>query len=407
MPMNMMNKPKVNKVDQIIEARKQILGLPKDRMVSNIQAPSAFTTIPSRALSDKLILSHPSSLQVLCVLCSYVDGVSGIAFPNQLTMAQRLNRTQQAVSRQLMLLVKWGYIKKIVKENALRVYGRKGATWRILYDPLITDEDIIMTTNDPRVEENKAQITIKQMVKEEEKEQVKAQIKLSEKQAKMVEGITQRYLKGETEYFPYDTIYKAISTYLGGEQSIEAWNKLGTGLLSPIEKGFLKPNSAVSTVFNSQRPEVVKGNGVIQHPEVVKQVYAHSSNTTLEVVQEGQISQHTEVVRNLDSINYNSSILEKSKEMVKRYAELLDEIMTTRGSWRWDMRQEAMAEDIARLGVTVDQFTETVRRVLMHKRKEGIQPPYTLSYFKSVFTEDKQPGNVKDITKALAKSFKL
>jgi len=85
----------------------------------------------------------------------------------------------------------------------------------------------------------------------------------------------------------------------------------------------------------------------------------------------------------------------------------LDEIMTTRGSWRWDMRQEAMAEDIARLGVTVDQFTETVRRVLTHKRKEGIQPPYTLSYFKSVFTEEQPATNVKDITKALVKSFKL
>jgi len=59
------------------------------------------------------------------------------------------------------------------------------------------------------------------------------------------------------------------------------------------------------------------------------------------------------------------------------------------------------------MGVSVDQFTETVRRVLTHKRKEGIQPPYTMSYFKSVFTEDKPVSNVKDITKALTRSFKL
>jgi len=93
--------------------------------------------------------------------------------------------------------------------------------------------------------------------------------------------------------------------------------------------------------------------------------------------------------------------------MTERYAHMLDEIMGTRGSWRWDMRQEAMAEEIARMGITVDQFTKTVTRVLKHKRKEGIQPPYTLSYFKSVFTENKQPGNVKDLTKKLARSFKL
>lgn len=71
------------------------------------------------------------------------------------------------------------------------------------------------------------------------------------------------------------------------------------------------------------------------------------------------------------------------------------------------MRQEAMAEEIAKMGITVDQFSSTVEKILKYKRKEGIQPPYTLSYFKSVFTENKQPGNVKDLTKKLARSFKL
>jgi hypothetical protein len=93
--------------------------------------------------------------------------------------------------------------------------------------------------------------------------------------------------------------------------------------------------------------------------------------------------------------------------MVKAYSHMLDQIMGTRGSWRWDMRQEAMAEDIARMGVSLDQFTKTVERILKHKRKEGIQPPYTMAYFKSVFTENKEATDVKDITKSLARSFKL
>jgi len=93
--------------------------------------------------------------------------------------------------------------------------------------------------------------------------------------------------------------------------------------------------------------------------------------------------------------------------MTKRYADMLDAIMGTRGSWRWDMRQEAMAEEIAGMGVTVDQFSKTVEKILKYKRKEGIQPPYTLSYFKSVFTEKKPATTVKDITKALTRSFKL
>jgi predicted transcriptional regulator len=380
--MNMMNK-----VDEIIEARKQILELPKDRMVSDIQAPSPFTTIPSRALSDKYILTHPSALQVLCVLCSYVNGVSGTAYPNQYSVAKRLNRSQPAVSRQFNNLIKWGYIEKIIKENPLRDRGRKGATWRVIYDPEITADDIAMTTTDPRVEENKAQDTMKEVVKEQVKEE-KKQARLSEAQLKLAESITQRYLKDETEYFAYGSVFDAVSKYLSGEQTIEAWNSIGIGLLSPIEKGYLKPNKK-------------------QPLGVVKHINSNHKKQPLEVVQQVQISQPQEVVHNSNNITINNSIIENGKEMTERYAHMLDEIMGTRGSWRWDMRQEAMAEEIARMGITVDQFSKTVTRVLKHKRKEGIQPPYTLSYFKSVFTENKQPGNVKDLTKKLARSFKL
>ena len=402
MPMNMMKK--IDKVEQIIEARKQILELPKDRMVSDMQAPSPFTTIPSRALSDKYILSHPSALQVLCVLCSYVNGVSGTAYPNQYSVAKRLNRTQQAVSRQFNNLVKWGYIEKVIKENALRARGRKGATWRVIYDPELTADDIAVATTDPRVEENKAQDTIKVVAKVQAKEE-KIKAKLSEAQTKLVESITQRYLKDEREYFPYDTVFNAVTTYLSGQQTIDAWNKIGSGLLSPIEKGYLKPNSAMGSVFKSQR-DVVNSSSNTQR-EVVKHVNRNVEKTTPDVVPVVHISQHNDVVHNSNNITINNSIIENGKEMTKRYAHMLDEVMGTRGSWRWDMRQEAMAEDIARMGITVDQFTDTVEKILKHKRKEGIQPPYTMSYFKAVFTEDKPVSNVKDITKALTRSFKL
>ena len=393
--MNMMKK--IDKVDQIIEARKQILELPKDRMVSDMQAPSPFTTIPSRALSDKYVLSHPSALQVLCVLCSYVNGVSGTAYPNQYSVAKRLNRSQQAVSRQFNNLVKWGYIEKIIKENPLRDRGRKGATWRVIYDPEITADEIAMTTTDPRVEDNKAEDTMKVLVKEQVKEE-KKQARLSEAQLKLVESITQRYLKDETEYFAYGSVFDAVSKYLLGEQTIDAWNSIGIGLLSPIEKGYLKANS-------SQR-QVVKKTYIPQQ-EVVKHVNGNAEKTTPDVVPGVQISQHHDVVHNSNNITINNSIIENAKEMTKRYADMLDAIMGTRGSWRWDMRQEAMAEEIAKMGITVDQFSSTVEKILKYKRKEGIQPPYTLSYFKSVFTENKQPGNVKDLTKKLARSFKL
>ena len=131
--------------------------------MSDIQSPSAFIAIPSRALNDKRILANPSSLQVLCVLCSYVQGTSGIAFPSQILLAKRLNRTQQAISRQIVKLIEWGYIKKIINENALRQKGKKTATYRLIYDPKISDRQLINETDDPIIESKKAQETLKKI----------------------------------------------------------------------------------------------------------------------------------------------------------------------------------------------------------------------------------------------------
>ena len=390
--MNMMNK-----VDEIIEARKEILELPKDRMVSDIQAPSPLTVIPSRALSDNYILTHPSALQVLCVICSYCNGQSGIAYPNQATVAKRLNRSQPAISRQFNNLIKWGYIEKVRKENPLRNRGPKGASWRVIYEPGIDQDELARITTDPRVEANKAEDTMKEIVKEEVKEQ-KKQAKLSVAQIKLASSITQKYIDSETEYYPYDSVFNAVSKYLSGEQTIEAWNKIGTGLLSPIEKGYLKGSNIT--------PNVIKHadkNAKNITPDVIND--KHKYNTRCYAVGAKNIT--SDVIQNSNNITINNNIKEISKEMVNAYSHMLDEIMGTRGSWRWDMRQEAMAEDIARMGIGLDQFTRTVTRILKHKRKEGIQPPYTMAYFKSVFIEDKQPGNVKDITKSLARSFKL
>ena len=388
---------KINRVEQIIEARKQILELPKDRMVSDVQAPSPFTTIPSRALSDKYILTHPSALQVLCVLCSYVNGVSGTAYPNQYSVAKRLNRSQPAISRQFNNLVKWGYIEKVIKENPLRDRGRKGATWRVIYDPQISSGAIAMTTTDPRVEANKAEDTMKEIVKEQVKEE-KKQARLSEAQTKLADSIAKRYIDSEREYFPYDSVYNAVCKYLEGEQTIDAWNKLGTGLQSPIERGYLTGRNITPDVIKHADKDAKKitPDVITDKPKYNTRCYTSSAEKIT-----------SDVIQNSNNITIDNNINEISKEMVKAYSHMLDEIMGTRGSWRWDMRQEAMAEDIARMGVSLDQFTKTVERVLKHKRKEGIQPPYTMAYFKSVFMENKEATSVKDITKSLARRFKL
>ena len=65
----------------------------------------------------------------------------------------------------MRLLEKCGYIKKIYKENPLRKKGRKGATWRVIYDPATTDEDILAHNKPEFVEQQDAEETLKVIAK--------------------------------------------------------------------------------------------------------------------------------------------------------------------------------------------------------------------------------------------------
>lgn len=70
---------------------------------------------------------------------------------SQLTVAQALNITQSAVSQHMKKLIEYGYIEKIRKEDRRRAYGKKGAVWRVIYDPRMTLKDVINST--PKTEE--------------------------------------------------------------------------------------------------------------------------------------------------------------------------------------------------------------------------------------------------------------
>ena len=153
------------KLADIKQARRELLQPPKQHTLSvdNSTAPSPFSVLPSRVFADARVQN--ASIRVLGTICCHANQHSGIVFTNQITIANRLGITKQAVSRQMRLLEKCGYIKKIYKENPLRKKGRKGATWRILYDPATTDEDIIAHNKPDFVAEQDAEDTLKVIAK--------------------------------------------------------------------------------------------------------------------------------------------------------------------------------------------------------------------------------------------------
>ncbi len=153
------------KLLEIKQARHELLQPPKKHTMSvdNTVAPSPFSVMPSRVFADQRIQN--ASIRVLGTLCCHANKYSGIVFTNQLTIGNRLGISKQAVSRQMRLLEKCGYIKKIYKENPLRKKGRKGATWRVIYDPATTDEDILARNKPEFVEAQDAEETLKVIAK--------------------------------------------------------------------------------------------------------------------------------------------------------------------------------------------------------------------------------------------------
>ena len=147
-------------LQKIKEARYEILRPPLEHCTSidNNLAPGPYSVLPSRCFADNRLKG--ASFRVLGILCSHTNQRSGLVYVNQLTIGNRLGISKQAVSRQMRLLEKCGYIKKIWKENPLRKQGRKGATWRILYDPAVTDEDILAHNKPEYVEEQDAKETL-------------------------------------------------------------------------------------------------------------------------------------------------------------------------------------------------------------------------------------------------------
>ena len=70
---------------------------------------------------------------------------------SQLTVAQALNITQSAVSQHMKKLIDYGYIQKIRKEDRSKAWGKRGAVWRVIYDPRMSFKDVINST--PKTEE--------------------------------------------------------------------------------------------------------------------------------------------------------------------------------------------------------------------------------------------------------------
>lgn len=104
------------------------------------------SVLPIRAGNDSRL--HGATLRCLIVLCSYCNR-AGLTWVGQAKLAQDLQVSRQAVTKQIKLLIQTGYVE-VVKKG---FRGEKTNTLRVIYDPTIDAETAISITS--TIEDNR------------------------------------------------------------------------------------------------------------------------------------------------------------------------------------------------------------------------------------------------------------
>ena len=172
-----------------------IRDAPKDSK-GEFQAPGAHMVLPSRAYGDLRFNRFPMTFRVLALCCAHANSFTGVFFPNQQYLAQVLQSSQQAVSQHMRKLVAYGYIEKIIKEDSRRPYGKRGAKWRVIFDPRCSLEDAIAkapaTQRDEELEKDIAKETLEKINKKDTPKVIHNQKKKDQKEktGKVSQGAT-------------------------------------------------------------------------------------------------------------------------------------------------------------------------------------------------------------------------
>lgn len=100
----------------------------------------SYCITPWRAAFDRNL--HEGTLRVLMVLCSYTNR-AGITWVGQTKIGVHLGISKQAVSKQMKILEKQGYIQVVSKGWK----GERANTTRVIFDETVTTEDAIAITS--------------------------------------------------------------------------------------------------------------------------------------------------------------------------------------------------------------------------------------------------------------------
>ena len=105
-----------------------------------------YAHIPISAIKDKRFQNRKTAFRVLAAICSYSD-FSGLAFPNQSTLAKILGVSRTSISRQIKILMDMGYIMKSFYKPSIAKYI-KGNCYFIKFDKDTSQKQAVANTTE-------------------------------------------------------------------------------------------------------------------------------------------------------------------------------------------------------------------------------------------------------------------
>ena len=136
----------------------------RDPPVGEYQCPGGHMILPARAYGDERFNRFPMTIRALGICSAHANSWTGIFFVNQSTIARILGSSQQAISQHMTRLIEYGYLEKLRNADIRRKYGKKGALWRVIYDPRMSYQDTLTKQpakdRDPVMEQEVAENTM-------------------------------------------------------------------------------------------------------------------------------------------------------------------------------------------------------------------------------------------------------
>ena len=164
------------------------------------QCPGPHMIMPARAYGDDRFNQYPMTFRAFAICCSHANSWTGVFFPNQLYIASVLQCSQQAVSQHMRKLLDYGYIEKLRNADVRRSYGKRGALWRVIYDPTKTLDDCIAgqpaQDRDPEIEAEIAKHTMNVAKTGAREKSIKAVDKEQVNKTQLVQGAASNTVNG-------------------------------------------------------------------------------------------------------------------------------------------------------------------------------------------------------------------